>query len=100
MDMIDRQQAIDALGEEPLAWEDSDYELGCVNQWKSDVEAIKALPSAEPQERKTGRWETVKANPRMMHCTNCMGTWWNKEFIEVFKFCPECGKRMEGTDGR
>lgn len=44
-----------------------------------------------------GKWETVRANPSMMHCTNCLGTWWSKKFIEVFKYCPECGARMEGT---
>ena len=48
-DMISRQKAIDALGEKPLAWEQGEYEEGLQTQWESDVEAIKALPSAQPE---------------------------------------------------
>ena len=46
-DLIDRQSAIDALGEKPFAW--SEYEFGLQNQWESDVEAIINLPSAPPE---------------------------------------------------
>ena len=46
-DLISRQAAIDALGEEPEVWSENDqYELGLNNQWNSDVIALKALPSA------------------------------------------------------
>lgn len=48
-DTISRQTAIEALGEKPLAWRDGEYELGLQNQWESDVEAIKELPSAQPE---------------------------------------------------
>ena len=48
-DLIERQAAIDALGEKPLAWQDNDdYDFGMQNQWDMDVAAIKALPSALP----------------------------------------------------
>lgn len=47
-DCISRQAAIDALGEKPLAWTEGEYELGLQNQWQSDVDALKALPSAQP----------------------------------------------------
>lgn len=43
-DLISRQEAIDALGEEPLVWNnDDDYEIACRNQWRYDVAAIKAV---------------------------------------------------------
>ena len=48
-DTISRQAAIDALGEKPLAWTEGEYELGLQNQWQSDVDALKALPSAQPE---------------------------------------------------
>ena len=49
-DCISRQAAIDALGEKPLVWDDfSDFDLGKAAQWSDDVDAIKALPSAQPQ---------------------------------------------------
>jgi hypothetical protein len=48
-DLISRQAAIDALGEKPLAWIESEYEAGLQNKWESDVEALKELPSAQPE---------------------------------------------------
>ena len=48
-DLIDRQVAIDALGEKPLAWTEGEYELGMQNQWESDVDAIRNLTSAQPE---------------------------------------------------
>ena len=48
---IDRQAAIEALGEQPLALEQGEYEDGLIAQWESDVEAIKNLPSAQPEQR-------------------------------------------------
>ena len=41
--------AIDALGEKPLAWTEGEYELGLQNQWQSDVDALNGLPSAQPE---------------------------------------------------
>lgn len=48
-DLIERQAAIDALGDMVMNWTDSEYELGQLNQWKEDRKAIIDLPSAEPQ---------------------------------------------------
>lgn len=48
-DLIERQAAIDALGEKPLAWTEGEYELGLQNQWQSDVDALNGLPSAQPE---------------------------------------------------
>lgn len=47
-DTISRAAAIDALGEEPPVWYDGEDEIGERNQWRRDVAAIKALPSAQP----------------------------------------------------
>lgn len=49
-DIIYRQAAIDALGEKPLAWTDGEYELALQQQWESDIDAIKAVPSAQPEQ--------------------------------------------------
>lgn len=46
-DLISRQAAIEALGEKPLAWTESEYEQGLQNQWEQDVDALMALPSAQ-----------------------------------------------------
>lgn len=53
IDPIDRQAAIDALGEEPEVWSGKDeYERGLNNQWHYDVTALKAVPSAQTDEMK------------------------------------------------
>ena len=48
-DCISRQAAIDALGERPMVWAGSDYELGARNQYDADVLAIETVPSAQPK---------------------------------------------------
>ena len=47
-DLISRQAAIDALGERPMVWVESDYELGARNQYDADVLALETVPSAQP----------------------------------------------------
>ena len=49
LDTISREAAIDALGEKPLAWMESEYAQGLQNQWVWDVNALKALPSSQPE---------------------------------------------------
>lgn len=52
-DLIKGQDAIDALGERPAG--DSDFDLGCRDQFDWDTEALRTLPSAEPEQKK-GEW--------------------------------------------
>ena len=42
-ELIYKVDAINALGEKPLAWTEGEYELGLQNQWKSDVESIEEI---------------------------------------------------------
>lgn len=46
-DYIKREDAIEALGEEPYVWSDADVEIAEHAQWVSDVKAIEAVPSAD-----------------------------------------------------
>lgn len=48
-DLISRQAAIDALGEEPPVWYDGEDEIAERNQWRRDVNAIKAVPSVQSE---------------------------------------------------
>ena len=52
-DLISREDAIDALGEEPEIWNDTEEEWAYRNAWVEHISAIKALPSAEAVE---GKW--------------------------------------------
>ena len=49
MDLIYRWEAIEALGEEPMVWLDLPSEIAEREQWRSDVKAIEAVPSAQPE---------------------------------------------------
>lgn len=64
-DLISRQAAIDALGEEPPVWYDGEDEIAERNQWRRDVTAIKELPSAQPE---------------VIHCCDCV--YYDPEHIE------------------
>ena len=120
-DCIERQAAIDALGERPMVWAESDYELGARNQYDADVLALETVPPAQPDlsaysdklwraayergkkeaepERKRGKWVKVSADKYRMsasyfyECSRC-------KFVNHFKsnFCPVCGAAMGGIE--
>ena len=46
--LIRKEDAIKALGEEPMVWTDSDFELADRNRWQMDVEALKKLQPIQP----------------------------------------------------
>ena len=46
-DYVERQASIEALGERPMSWTDSEYELGSVNQYDRDRLAIETVPAAD-----------------------------------------------------
>ena len=75
-DLISRQAAIDALGEEPLVWmeKEDEYGQGLNNQWHYDVNALKAVPSAQ-------QWIPVTTRP--------MDEEERKQFSEVLGFDVE-----------
>ena len=94
-DLISRQAAIDALGERPMVWVGSDYELGARNQYDADVLALETVPSAQP-ERKSGRWIEDGYNNYKAVCSECgepCGTYVMGKPRD--NFCKWCGAKME-----
>ena len=87
-DLIDRQEAIEAIGEiHPL-----DYNAQAIS------EKIKGLPSAQP-ERETGRWE-MKPDPygffdEIPVCSECGCT---TKMRETYRYCPNCGSYNGGGE--
>ena len=81
-DTISRKAAIDAL-----------YHVDEYNG--RSVEAIRNLPSAEP-ERKTGRW--ILCTSWLYECSECgrrppKAEWTSGRYLS--RYCPHCGARME-----
>lgn len=87
-DLIDRQKALDALGEEPVGV--TDWDLGCRNQWEWDTEILRTMPSAEPK-RKTGHWIDTDNYYQRWKCSECGCHTRDAEP----KYCPNCGAKME-----
>lgn len=94
-DTISRQAAIDALGEEPEVRSDNDqydqYDLGLNNQWWDDVNAIKALPSAQ----RKGKWIRNNDSDHAWKCSVC-GCGYTDYRLN---YCYDCGAEME-KDGK
>ena len=96
-DLIYRQDAIDALGEEPEVWySDDDIGNGMRTQWGCDREAIEALPSAE----RNGKWIDRSEGGRIKYpwyesyeCNQC-----GHEGCGAWEYCPRCGARMVSED--
>ena len=81
-DLISRQAAINALGEEPEVWTGADDEVAARGQWRIDKAAIEAAPTAE----KRGKWISHEGYEE---CSQC-----GKFTVCYSKFCPNCGARM------
>ena len=63
------------------------------------IDIVSELPSAQP-ERKTGKWcksyadhEAFGVRPFFRYCSCC-----NEITVHPYKYCPNCGARMEGTE--
>lgn len=117
-DLISRQYAIDALGERPMVWVESDYELGARNQYDADVLALETVPPAQPDtsysdgyadgykqglkdaqpERKRGKWKPYRCD--MYECSECGYIY--TELTDRHRcganFCPHCGAKMEVSE--
>lgn len=112
-DLIDRQQAIDALD---ILCQEHRYKIPGKREtysqyneaWQDALDraegAIFNLPSAEP--RMKGRWiygESEEGHDGYF-CSQCGNfvPWIYKEFdidfIKEFKFCPSCGADMRGEE--
>ena len=97
---IDRQAAIDALGERPMVWtSDDDYSLGERNQYDIDRLAIETVQAADIQPVRHGKWNCGDDDefPYAV-CSVCK--WDSGEAWEYakknFKYCPNCGARQDG----
>ena len=46
MNLIDRDELLEKIGEEPMVWDENDgYMVGQRDQWRYDVDEIKAAPA-------------------------------------------------------
>ena len=100
MRLIDADAAIDTLKELTANGTNKGMVFG-----EDAVHRIEMLPTVQP-ERKTGRWiygESEVGNDGY-YCSECGNfvPWIYEEsamnFIREYKFCPNCGAKMEGGE--
>lgn len=48
------------------------------------------------EERKKGRWESIKSYPNIIFCNEC-GTAFMRDST-IWNFCPDCGADMRGEE--
>ena len=103
-ELISRQAAIDAMRR--LEQEDIEaYGAEIPEGFDAEpaVEALKALPSAQP-EQKTGRWIwdslvcTSGGNYGVLRCSECEA-YYERVGFWPRRYCPKCGAKMEEGDG-
>ena len=108
MDLIDREAALDAMGERPLVWTGGDYELGCRNQYDADRLAIETVPSAQPEnadciychEDSDGYVKPIEKNCHAFISFGMDG--WELSLkangwhgSAKIRYCPMCGRRLK-----
>lgn len=99
-DLIERQTALDALGERPIVWTDDDqYTLGERNQYDIDRLVIETLPSAQP-ERKKGKWITRKDVAPYRPDGEITSWTYKCEYCGTlsrlkYNYCYNCGAKMD-----
>ena len=98
-DPIERQVVIDALGERPMVWMDSDYEIAQRNQYDMDKLAIETVPSAQPEIircKDCKRWDDSPSStiaPTFHRCRK-----FNNHHTEATDFCSYAERREEGGE--
>ena len=72
-DLISRQDALDALGEEPPVWYEGEDEIAERNQWRRDKAAIESLPSAETSTNTSTNTSTdLIRRQAAIECCSCL----------------------------
>ena len=101
MDSVSRQAAIDALGERPISWTDSEYELGKQNQYDEDMLALIDVPTVEVEPVRHGRWLEGNRGKHdgtlywYRYCSECLYERHDDNEDKDTPYCPDCGARMD-----
>ena len=106
-DLISRAAAIEALGERPHNWTDSDSEIAEVCAWESHKNAIENVPAVDAVPVVHGRWterhvdyasDCAIDEVQTARCSVC-GLYHTTPYLYYFKdykFCPNCWAKMDG----
>lgn len=102
-DYISREKAINALGEQPLNWDDSEVSIAERAMWEEHKTAIENIPSENVKpvvygKRVEQKYTTIsitksrKINNKKNYCSICGKSNGRRKD----NFCPHCGADMRG----
>lgn len=99
-DLIRRREAIAALGERPLVWVGSAYEIGARNQYDCDRLAVETTPTVDAVPVVHGRWIEISSSNHTYKCSECGRLLVNitdgkNNVAKHYPYC-HCGARMDG----
>lgn len=97
-DYISREKAINALGEQPLNWNDSEVSIAERAMWEEHKTAIENIPSENVKPVVYGKWIEYP-RPHYFKCSVCKYTVpYKKAYLHdskrEYNFCPHCGADM------
>lgn len=88
--LINKEEAIEALGARPISWTDSDYELGRQNQYDEDMASIVSVPSIDIVRCKECKHNSLKRMSGNTYCDLGMG------LFQLYDFCSSGERRNDG----
>lgn len=93
---IEKQAAIDALGEEPEVWgEEDECGMGAQEEWRFDRAAIEAIPPADVRPVVRSHW---KENDNGTYSCERCHSWIPEEQRHYANWCLYCGADMRDGD--
>lgn len=93
-DYISREALIDRLNKNLSACNHGTFSEMC---YADTIETVKHLPAADVEPVRHGRWLDCEAHNDIEQCSEC-GMIFSYPSYYRYKFCPNCGAKMDLED--
>ena len=99
--LIDANALLESFGEEPDVWCDTDAEIQARDDWHRYWAIVKCQPIVDAVEVVHGRWVRRIVDISVpyhwkLECSNCDFDICGLGSELLFKYCPNCGAKMDG----
>ena len=98
-ELISRQRTLEALGERPMVWTDSDYELGQRNQYDADKRAIESVRPIQAKDTRYTKEElevfAQGISIKLLSLKSAQRWKYNKKTAEEIRFLEELHDKVK-----